>query len=356
MSGFEVPSKNLSFKSIDQSSNDAAHSITISPLPLLDIPSRPRSSQRIHPDLENTNHHINLGLQIATQLDDSMNGSNSNTSIIVDRPSEELKGMIDISNNPSNELEEQSLVERPLFAPFFTLIKTGESTAHPRQVHYLFSDDDANEVLTSTILQSLFEENSSNTSLINSVDSKGKLVPAISSKLARTITPTKLNRDLRTKNIDDEFADKGNNSKFEKRVVIVDLNSNGDGVASVNSLSSKWQVLNAQIEKAPTWNSADDPKTEETSITVGNLMLKIEGIASTDLTTHISLPTETNGTALGVGVMKGVGNPGEIKQVPGEEEMRNILESFDLKMDILRRVMGTRSRLDSQDTVVENRS
>ncbi|POS82983.1 hypothetical protein EPUL_004182 [Erysiphe pulchra] len=310
MSEIEVPSTNLSSKSIDQSSNDPAH-----------------------------NGSINI--------------SNSNPSIIVDKSSEESKGLIDISNNPSHELEEQSLVERPLFAPFFTLIKTGETTAHPRQVHYLFSDDDTSEVLTSTILRSLFEENSSNTSLINSVDSKGKLVPAISSKSSRAITPTKLNRDSRTKNIEEEFADKGNDSKSEKRVIIVDLNSNGDGVASVNSLSSKWQVLNAQIEKAPTWNGTDDSKTGESSNIVGNLMLKIEGIASTDLSTHIALSTETDGTTLGVGV---VGNPGEIKRVPGEEEMRNVLESFDLKMDILRRVIGTRSRLDSQDTVVESSS
>lgn len=356
MSAFEVPSTNLSPQLIDQSSNDAVHSITISPLPLLDLPSQPKSSQKIDPDLENTKQHNNLGLQITTQLDGPINVSDSNHSKNVDKSSEELKGVIDISNNHSNELEEQSPVERPLFAPFFTLIKTGETTAHPRQVHYLFSDDDTSEVLTSTILRSLFEEDSSNTSLINSVDSKGKLVPVIGSKPSRAITPTKISRDSRTKNINEEFADKGNDSKLEKRVIIVDLNSNGDGVASVNSLSSKWQVLNAQIEKAPTWNGADDPKTEETSNTVGNMMLKIEGISSTDLSSHFAFSTETDGTSLGVGVLKGVGNLGEIKRVPGEEEMRNILESFDLKMDILRRVIGTRSRLDSQDTVIESSS
>ncbi|KAI6246757.1 hypothetical protein HI914_04757 [Erysiphe necator] len=353
MSSFEASSAILAPNSNDQTSDNAARSITISPLPLLELPTRPKSSLKIAADHDKMNNQAKVGAQDTRKLDCLMNISNSDPSIVIDESTDVMKGLTDIQNDPSHEMEDQSTLDRPPFAPFFTLIKTGETIAHPRQVHYLFSDDDTSEVLTSTILQSLFEEASSNTSLINSVDSKGKLVPVISSKSSRAISPSISHRDTRLRKRENEFSFKGNDSKSGIRVIIVDLNSNGDGVASVNSLSSKWQVLNAQIEKAPTWNGTDDAKTEETCNTIGNMMLKIEGISSLDKRTYSTTLLEPEITGLGVLPSKGPANLSDAKRFPGEEEMQTFIEAFDREMAILRRVIGTRPRLDSQDTVVE---
>jgi hypothetical protein len=103
--------------------------------------------------------------------------------------------------------------------------------------------------------------------------------------------------------------------KREERVVIVDVNATGDGIVSSSSLSASWQVVNAEIAAAPTFEGTE-----------GNggprLMLKIEGVGIEEEDLGLS--------AKGKGVAE---------SAMGEEEMQTLLEGFDRKMGLLRQIV-----------------
>lgn len=109
----------------------------------------------------------------------------------------------------------------------------------------------------------------------------------------------------------------------EERVIIVDINLALDGVTRVSSLSKEWQVLNASIEHAPTF----DPSGEEGAGDKG-LMLKIEGVGVESFKSDAE-----EGKGLGI---RGSGSGSGM----GEEEMQALLEGFDRKMAVLRKVVG----------------
>lgn len=118
--------------------------------------------------------------------------------------------------------------------------------------------------------------------------------------------------------------------KREERAIIVDVNERGDGIISTSSLSSCWQVINADIMNAPTFNNANtgDSATEEGE---RGLMLKIEGVGIA-------------GSAEGE-----LGDSGEKRKGKGvaessvmtDEEMQTLLEGFDRKMGLLRKIVAS---------------
>lgn len=121
-------------------------------------------------------------------------------------------------------------------------------------------------------------------------------------------------------------------AKREERVIIVDVNETGDGIVSTSSLSSSWQVINAEIANAPTLEHEATTAGEEGA----GLMLRIEGIGT---------------TGSGDGDMgdsgekrkgKGVGE----STVMGEEEMQALMESFDRKMGVLRKIVESGEKWD----------
>ncbi|KAI0999400.1 hypothetical protein K3495_g8800 [Podosphaera aphanis] len=238
----------------------------------------------------------------------------------------------DVYNDPDHtrpdlhELREQE--KTSLSVPFYTLIHTGETTAHPKQVHYLFSDDDASEVLTAALLQASCEESSLCTSFNNSSDlerSDSKVVPASGISSCQGVS---LKKDI---------SANAKVTRCEERAVIVDLNSTGDAVESVTSLSPNWQVLNAQIKNAPTWSGAEANAGSPNGI-LANMMLKIEGVAYNDFK-HTTVPSRKTGA--------------DTNALAGEEEMQYLLEQFNHKMATLRRVMGTPSRLNIGGDVMQ---
>jgi hypothetical protein len=112
--------------------------------------------------------------------------------------------------------------------------------------------------------------------------------------------------------------------KREERVIVVDVNETGDGIISTSSLSSSWQVINAEIANAPTFNSENAGDTEGEDGERG-LMLRIEGVG-------IGGEGEEMGDS---GKGKGVS-----ESVMGEEEMQTLLEGFDRKMGVLRKIVA----------------
>lgn len=117
--------------------------------------------------------------------------------------------------------------------------------------------------------------------------------------------------------------------KREERVIIVDINESGDGIVCTNSLSSGWQIVSADVANAPTFNN--DSAAGDTGAEEGErgLMLRIEGV--------------------GICGEKGdeMGDSGEKRKVGGEsgvmgeEEMQALLDGFDRKMGVLRKIVAS---------------
>ncbi|MCJ1322540.1 hypothetical protein MMC15_007889 [Xylographa vitiligo] len=121
------------------------------------------------------------------------------------------------------------------FSPFFTLIEDAHSpTTHHPTVHYIFSDDDS-DLLTNTLLHIHDSE----------------AAPPSAGSQSRNTAPS-VRADQETK----------------ERYVLLDLAASGTTVESVHSLTGDWQVLSAEIGKAPTL---------EGGVGEGGLMLRIEG-------------------------------------------------------------------------------
>ena len=118
------------------------------------------------------------------------------------------------------ETSANELVAPSDFQPFFTLVEdsnTGEHF-HP-YVHYVFSDDDP-DLLTTAIIDS---------------------------------------------------SQHGQESESAQRTILLDMSVDGRKVESIHSLSPDWQVSQATVAQAPSWNEADPQKT------LHGLMLKIDG-------------------------------------------------------------------------------
>ena len=204
--------------------------------------------------------------------------------------------------NQGQQAEVDVQRERPPLAPLFTLIHnpSTNTTHHPSRIHYIFSDDD-NSLLTAACLRSLAPPASLEASVRNS---------STSSSSSATFRKAQPQSSLKGK-------EKERVSR-EERVVVVELGEDGDTVLSAASMSESWQVVGASVENAPTW--------EGTSGEEAGLMLRIEGVGS------------KGGMEEGIGL--GIADverrkSGEVD----EEEMQKLMEDFDRKMVMLRRVV-----------------
>ena len=128
--------------------------------------------------------------------------------------------------------------------------------------------------------------------------------------------------------------------KREERAIIVDINQTGDGIARASSLSSSWQVVHAEVTNAPTFNNdtLGDVGSEEEG---RGLMLRIEGAGIVGSGAEGELG-ESREKRKG----KGVGE----SSLMGEGEMQAMLEGFDRKMGLLRKMVASG---ESWDKAVE---
>ncbi|PMD31583.1 hypothetical protein L207DRAFT_519355 [Hyaloscypha variabilis F] len=221
-----------------------------------------------------------------------------------------------------SQLSAQPEVQRPPFAPFFTLIndaggdKEGH-TIHPHKIHYIFSDDDTSDLLTSSLIHSLHPgTTSSSPSASRELSSSQRESSSSSSATFKTERREKKDRPKEKEK-----------REREERVLIVDVDETGTGVKSVASLSSAWQVLSAEISNAPTFDAKAVEERDGGGERERGLMLRIQGV--------------------GVEVLGGeeVEERREGSGVVGEEEMSALLEGFDRKMGVLRRIVSSREEL-----------
>ncbi|KAL5327637.1 hypothetical protein ACEPPN_005338 [Leptodophora sp. 'Broadleaf-Isolate-01'] len=316
------------------------------------MPPPPIPSSKPHPRPVITTRHPSSSNSNNPTFSTSLAQSTSQNTALQDHPEAET----------GTEVER----ERPPFTPFFTLVNDlsgGEqSTHHPSQVHYIFADDDVSEVLTGALLRAMDREGEGVGDADGEVgegegegeedEGEGETSSGSSATFRRDGTRIRSERSrakLRDKQKDKERGATGR----EERVVIVDVNETGDAVTGVSSLSPSWQVLSAEIGKAPTWDKDGAESEGGRGELAGGLMLRIEGVGL-----DFGEPTSA-GAGLGIGVGAGAGTSGKGKGKEregdagsanvsgsgmGEEEMQALMEGFDRKMGMLRRIVQRGSR------------
>lgn len=218
--------------------------------------------------------------------------------------------------------------------------KEGEtSTHHPNRIHYLFSDDDASEVLSAALLRTL--EQQSNPTEPQLEESREAVHPGsttTSSSSSATHPHTHAHKHTKNPSSEKIKREKEGKKEREERIIIVDVNENGDGIRSVSSLSKDWQVLSATIDNAPTWDGTDDQDASRNA--AGGLMLRIEGLSISPLPNSSPFPDDRGKGGAGLGLEGESGRGSGFGAGVGEEEMQTLLEGFDRKMVVLRRVVG----------------
>jgi hypothetical protein len=196
----------------------------------------------------------------------------------------------------------------------------GRETVHPRKIHYIFSDDDTSDLLTNSLIHSLHPVPPSSTSSPGASRELSSSQRESSSSSSATFRNPLKGKEKKDKT-------KTERKEREERVIIVDINENGDGVKSVSSLSKDWQVLSASISSAPTFDSSpQDQDPQNQNMQERGLMLRIEGVGVSALSTDLPQEEEKRDSA-----------------VLGEEEMSQLLEGFDRKMGVLRRIISARA-------------
>ncbi|ESZ93144.1 hypothetical protein SBOR_6471 [Sclerotinia borealis F-4128] len=229
-------------------------------------------------------------------------------------------------SNEQDELSEMAPSQPTSFAPFFTLItdstvliddKDGNpqtpTTHHPSRIHYIFSDDEDSEVLKDACLRCIPDASSISNS--NSFTNKASEELRASNSSSR---PGSLKRK--------ESGKDGKENQREERVILIDMNETGDRVVRAQSLSDKWQIMGCEIGKAPIWEGEGN---EEKG---GGLMLRIEGVM---------IPILKEDTNLSGSREKGKGKENDDGNEEIEElDMEKLLEGFDKKMNVLRKVIG----------------
>jgi hypothetical protein len=180
---------------------------------------------------------------------------------------------------------------RPPFNPFFTLIHdTATSTTHhPRNVHYIFSDDDPS-LLTTACLSALSPP-----------------------------SPTASYPD-------------------PSRILLLDLDDSGASVTQAHSLSSSWQIVSTSLTPAPTWD--ESPSEPHQSLNGGpGFMLKIAGTDGRQM-----------GASQGMGVALGLGKGGGKEEgAVTEVEFQALIGEFEARMKVLRTVAEAGGELGQRD-------
>ncbi|KAI9755529.1 MAG: hypothetical protein M4579_004255 [Chaenotheca gracillima] len=246
-----------------------------------------------------------------------------------------------------------------LETPFFTLIEDSATGRyyHPT-VHYIFSDDDADQsgLVTEAALRSVSQSNVQGEAHTSSSSSPGQSSSSPDTSSPSTITGK-------------QQARRQSQRRVEERYILLDLDvpqgtSNlqlgtqgllgSDTSVTARSLTPSWQVLSAELTSAPTWDDAPGGKMEQLQrgvssspssragtgadrhkSTGGNVMLRVQGTeglqggdmsADEDLHAVRASLTEEGSVDLGERDRKMI------------REMNDLVAMFGSRMDVLRKV------------------
>jgi hypothetical protein len=216
---------------------------------------------------------------------------------------------------------EQTLLPPPNFRPFFTVIEDVASDEHYHPyVHYVFADDDP-VVVTAAAMRSLGLDET-------------KYLP-------QNTPDAEQERDIRGGESEEQESN-DSDQQFEsplpppipgvkERYLIVDMDADGHTVVDAQSLSPEWQVTDAHVRFAP---SFDDESADQA------YMLRIEGV---------EMPAKNKG--------KATGDPGEIKLRAAMEKaqgdhfaaMDSLVARVESGLDIAGKITAKRGVLDEDE-------
>ncbi|KUI55754.1 hypothetical protein VP1G_03176 [Cytospora mali] len=257
------------------------------------------------------------------------------------------------------------------FQPLFTLVtdSTTRATHHPR-VHYIFSDDDP-DILTEALAQHSYQQSASAISPSGSGTApEERERPRQSPTTSATIPPSNervIVLDLVPRTTSTIPPDEYNSASATATATATGGGGSGYEVAWASSLSSDWAVVSARISPM-----ADDinSSTAGANITSGpddenpqqQLILRIEGLGldavppssgsshTPGTRTRKSSTATATGTAAGAGGrrsslderdlrMSGSSGAAAQGQEKGKEDYASIIDEFDKRMGVLRRVV-----------------
>lgn len=268
----------------------------------------------------------------------------------------------------------------PVFQPLFTLVNDGttRATHHPR-VHYIFSDDDP-DILTEALARHGSQQQQQ--VALTSFPSGSGTVPDARERHRPSSTGSTPDPPLNERVIVLDLVPKTSTrpSAFEHSATATATTAGGCGyeVAWASSLSSDWAVVSAKLSPM-----ADDINASATAVANSTdpsddnpqqqLILRIEGLG-VDAVPSSSAPSQTTpgihatrsstATATGVGAgssgrgpsveerdlrMSGSSATGQEK---GREDYAALLEEFDKRMGLLRKVVD--AGMDRQRKLTAN--
>lgn len=213
---------------------------------------------------------------------------------------------------------EQTLLPPPNFKPFFSVIEDATSGEHYHPyVHYVFADDDP-VLVTAAAMRSLGLDETQ--------------------YLPQNTPDREEERDPQ------EGSDRGNDSDqqlesplpppipgVKERYLIVDIAADGHSVVDAQSLSSEWQVTDANVRFAP---SFDEESSDQA------YMLRVEGV---------EMPSKSKS--------KTAGEPGESKLKEAIEKaqgdpfnaMDSLVQSVESGLEIAGKIMGKERTAAEED-------
>lgn len=205
----------------------------------------------------------------------------------------------------------------PPFQPLFTLVTDSTTGAtHHARVHYIFSDDEP-DLLTDALGQYSSQQQQQTAS-----SSSG----STSAKPAPPTTDRAILLDLVPK-------PSANDPSISSSAAAAAAAAPGYEVAWASSLSADWAVVSAKVNPM----SADDNDTADMTTTPardahGALMLRIEGVDLSSPAPRRTMRSKAS-AELSSGSSSGVGQPAH------QEEYSAIVDEFDKRMVVLRKVL-----------------
>ncbi|CAG8978663.1 hypothetical protein HYALB_00011760 [Hymenoscyphus albidus] len=246
------------------------------------------------------------------------------------------------------------------FQGFFVLVddvKTGVST-HPRQIRYLFSDDEDVGGLTGRLLGCLPSSTSDGVGNDDENENEAGYHGGEGEGLEGSEDTYRLRGGDR-----EGSRERREKERERERTIIIDISNTGDAITGIHSLTDAWQVVNGVIGKAPTFESSNANSNSNSN--AGPQHTSSSDPASTvpggahDGTAQDNPAQGGDGGVDGSAALmlrvKGVGREAfgggvdgdeegefvgrEGKGEMGEDEMRGLLEGFERRLGLLRKVV-----------------
>ena len=226
----------------------------------------------------------------------------------------------------------QSITRQSSFRPIFTVIKdTNTSRYHHPNVRYIFSDDDT-DAITEAALRSL-QLDHHDAEPADTHTSPPRRKDGTSNKKQTQIIPPEryIVVDLHPSTAPEHDApsittEKSPNPETPSLSTAPHHRAIDLKVVSAHSLNPSWAVLDAKLSPAPTFDSSSNspPGTQDEPLSVGDLMLNIEGTSGFDI--------------------PGTSGRQQRPEAPRQRTMEEMLEQFHKRMEELRLVVEAGER------------